>query len=236
MSFNNYHADSFTDLLYKKVDELTYKIVSVTLQVNVVQQFLNDQGITLPEGGGGNSSNSAPDSSAQMLVLQQLVNSIPVPNTCTTVSLTEFIYRVLQAYTIITNYQPHLEHLPILPLLGYEIFTWGEVIAAAKKIPASFVTSTLQTMNNNINSLMSGKGGGSSSGGGSSDIDYSTKITVLQAVATKIPGFLTTSTLHLLSDDLAAIKNKVYTLPMLPNPHSQDITWDEVINAAIKIN
>jgi hypothetical protein len=55
MSFNNYRSSSFTDSLYKKVDELTYKIVAVTRQVNVVQQFLKDEGITLPEGDGGNS-------------------------------------------------------------------------------------------------------------------------------------------------------------------------------------
>jgi hypothetical protein len=87
MSFNNYRSSSFTDSLYKKVDDLTYKIVSVAQQVNVVQQFLKDEGITLE--GGGSSSSSAPDCSAQMVVLQQLVNNIPVPNTYTTVCFTE---------------------------------------------------------------------------------------------------------------------------------------------------
>jgi hypothetical protein len=103
MSFNNYRSDSFTDSLYKKVDELTYKIESVTRQVNVVQQFLNEQGITLPEGGSGNSNNFAPDYIAEIVVLQQLVNNIPVPDTYTTITLTEFISRALKAYNIITN-------------------------------------------------------------------------------------------------------------------------------------
>jgi hypothetical protein len=103
MSFNNYRSSSFTDSLYKKVDELTYKIISVTRQVNVVQQFVKEEVITLPEGGGGNSSNSAPDYSTEMVVLQQLVNNIPVPDTYTTTTLTEFISRALKAYNIITN-------------------------------------------------------------------------------------------------------------------------------------
>jgi hypothetical protein len=67
MSFSNYRSESFTDSLYKKVDELTYKIVAVTRQVNVVQKFLKDEGITFPEGGGGNS---VPDYSTEMVVLQ----------------------------------------------------------------------------------------------------------------------------------------------------------------------
>jgi hypothetical protein len=168
MSFNNYRSDSFTDLLYKKVDELTYKIVSDTRQVNVVQQFLNEQGIKLPEVGGGNSNNSAPDYCAEMVVLQQVVNNIPVPDTYTTITLTEFISRALKAYNIITNYQPHLEHLPILPRLGYETLTWPDVIDAVKKIPAFFLPKTLENMYYNLNDLMSQGGGG----GSSSAVDY----------------------------------------------------------------
>jgi hypothetical protein len=91
---------------------------------------LKDGEITLPSGGC--SSSSALDYSAQIVVLQQLVNNIPVPNSYTTISLIEFIYRVLQAYTVMTNWQRHLEHFPILPLLDYKTFTLPEVIAAAR--------------------------------------------------------------------------------------------------------
>jgi hypothetical protein len=110
--------------------------VAVTKKVDQVLKFLWEDGIALPEIGGGNSSNSAPDYSAEMVVLQQLVNNIPVPDTYTTISLTEFISRALKAYNIITNYQPHLEHLPILPRIGYETLTWPDVIDAVKKVPA----------------------------------------------------------------------------------------------------
>jgi hypothetical protein len=34
---------------------------------------------------------------------------------------------------------------------------------------------------------------------------------------------------------MASVKDKVYGLSILPNPPSQDITWDEVVNTTIKI-
>jgi hypothetical protein len=64
MSFNNYHADSFIDLLNKRVDELNYKIVLALEQLNVIKKFLREDGIVPLEGGG------APDYSAEMAVLQ----------------------------------------------------------------------------------------------------------------------------------------------------------------------
>jgi hypothetical protein len=57
---------------------------------------------------------------------------------------------------------------------------------------------------------------------------------LVQAVA-KIPGGFNTGTLHLLNNDMAAIKDKVYTLPTLPNPPEESLTWEEVISAVKKI-
>jgi hypothetical protein len=88
-----------------------------------------------------------------------------------------------------TNWQSHLEHLPTLPLLGYETFTWPEDNVAIKKIPSTFATSTWQTMYYNINSLMSGEDGvgGGGCGSSSSGYDYSTDIQVLHDIVDKLP-------------------------------------------------
>jgi hypothetical protein len=40
MSFSNYRADSFIDLLNKRVDELNYKIVLALEQLEVIKKFL----------------------------------------------------------------------------------------------------------------------------------------------------------------------------------------------------
>jgi hypothetical protein len=62
-----------------------------------------------------------------MAVLQQLVCPIHVSNSLiTTVTLSEFISYALTAYVRTTNWQLHLAHLPVLPLEGYETFTWPE--------------------------------------------------------------------------------------------------------------
>jgi hypothetical protein len=63
--------------------------------------LLKDGVITIPSGS--DLSSSAPDYSAQMAVLQQLVDDIPVHNSQTTVTLSDFVYRVLQAYTVMSN-------------------------------------------------------------------------------------------------------------------------------------
>jgi hypothetical protein len=203
MFFNNYRADSFIDLLNKRVDDLSYKIVLTLDHINVILKYLKDGGIPIQSGDG--SSSSVPNYSTEMAVLQQVVGNIPVPNSLTpTITLSEFISYALTA----------------------------DVIAAAKKVPPSFITTTLQQMYKNINSLMSGDGGG---GCGSSGVNYSGEIEALQAVAAKIPGFFTTSTLHGIYDDVVAIKDKVYTLPMLPNPLEETLTWVDVISAVSMI-
>jgi hypothetical protein len=120
------------------------------------------------------------------------VNNIPVPDTYTTISLTEFISRALKAYTIITNYQPHLEHLPILPHLGYETLTWPDVIEAVKKIPNFFLRNTLENMYDNVMGLLNGTGGSSSSGGsssgsGSSGINYDVEIEAIHQIIDVLP-------------------------------------------------
>jgi hypothetical protein len=75
------------------------------------------------------------------------VGNIPVPNNpITTVTLSEFINYVFKVYIRAPNWQLYLAHLPILPLEGYQTFTWPEIIAIAKKIHASFLTTTLQQM------------------------------------------------------------------------------------------
>jgi hypothetical protein len=125
-----------------------------------------------------------------MAVLQQPVGNIPVPNSLTTtVTLSEFISYALTVYVRTTNWQLHLAHLPVLPLEGYETFTWLEVIDVAKKVPASFLNNTLGNMYENVNYLMGIYGGG---GGGSSGVNYSAEIIVLQAVAAKIPTYFNT--------------------------------------------
>jgi hypothetical protein len=52
MSFNNYRADSFIDLLNKRVDDLSYKIVLALEQINAIMKFLKDGGIQIQSGDG----------------------------------------------------------------------------------------------------------------------------------------------------------------------------------------
>jgi hypothetical protein len=51
MSFVTYRADSFTEMLNNKVDDLNYKRVLTSQRIDVVQQVLQDSGITIPSGG-----------------------------------------------------------------------------------------------------------------------------------------------------------------------------------------
>jgi hypothetical protein len=104
-----------------------------------------------------------------MAVLQQLVGPIPVPNSSsTTVTLSEFISYALTAYVRTTNWQLHLAHLPVLPLEGFETFSWLEVIDATKKVPASFLNNTLGKMYEDVNELKGLYGGGGDGGSGGS--------------------------------------------------------------------
>jgi hypothetical protein len=149
-----------------------------------------------------------------MVVLQQLVNNIPVPDTYTTITLTEFISRALKSYNIITYYQPHLEHLPILPHLGYEILTWPDVIEAVKKIPAFFLPYTLENMYNNLMGLMTGGGGGSSGSGSNSGVDYEARIEALERDIIKIPTVFTINTLPIMKEDVRVMKEKFNYIPI----------------------
>jgi hypothetical protein len=79
-------------------------------------------------------------------------------------------------------------------------------------------------MYENINSLMSGDGGGGCCGSGSGSSSSSCVDFSAELAAEKIPGGFNSGTLHLLNDDLAAIKDKVYTLPILPNPLQEPLT------------
>jgi hypothetical protein len=109
------------------------------------------------------------------------------------------------------------------PLLGQK-----EVIDAVKKVPASFSNNTLGNIYENVNYLMGLYGDGG--GGGSSGVNYRAEITALQAIAAKIPGFFNTTTLHGMFDDIAAMRDKVSTLPILPYPPNETLTWEDVIN------
>jgi hypothetical protein len=163
-----------------------------------------------------------------MVVLQQLVNNIPVPDTYTTITLTEFISRALKAYNIITNYQPHLEHLTILPHLGYETLTWPDVIDAVKKVPVFFLPYTLENMYYNVNDLMTGTVSGGSSGSSfsgsvsSSSVNYDAEITALQI-----------NTLPIMKEDVKNLKDKFTYIPIY---NSFNVTaWSEVTDSVKKI-
>jgi hypothetical protein len=174
-----------------------------------------------------------------MVVLQQLVNNIPVPDTYTTISLTEFISRALKAYNIISNYHPHLEHLPILPHLGYETLTWPDVIDAVRKVPPFFLPNTLENMYNNVMDLMS-QGGGSSSGSGSSSSgsgssgdDYDARIEALETEIIKIPTKFTINTLPIMKEDVRVMKEKFTYIPSYNSFNVQ--AWNNVVNVVVKI-
>jgi hypothetical protein len=158
MSFNNYRADSFIDLLNKKVDDLNYKIILASQQIDSILELLKDGEIPIPSGSG--SSSSVPDYSAEIAVLLQLMGNIHVPNSSTTtVTLSEFISYVLIAYVRTINWQLHLAHLPVLPLEGYEILYFAISYCCSKESSCYFFNHySIQQMYEDINTLMSGDG------------------------------------------------------------------------------
>jgi hypothetical protein len=170
MSFSNYRADSFIDLLNKRVEDLNYKIVLALEQINGILKFLKDGGIPIPSGDGGGSSSSGVDYSVDIAAIHQIIDV-----------------------------------LPVLPNLPQESLTWPELIETVKKVPNSFLPTTLRDMYDNVFSLLTG----SSTSGGSLGVSYSAEI--------------------------EAIHQIIDVLPVLPNPPSVSITWAHLIEAAEKI-
>jgi hypothetical protein len=247
MSFSNYHADSFIDLLNKRVDELNYKIVLAMEQLEVIKKFLREDGIALPERGGSNSSSSGVDYSVEILAIYQIIDVLPVLPNLPQQSLTwpKVINAIRKVPVSFLNNSLGKMYDDVYVLKGLygsgcgsgsgsnSSITWTHLIEAPEKIPGFFNTSTLHTMFDDIaamiddvNLLKNNQGGTGSSG-----VDYSAEIQALQTITAKIPAFFNTTTLQEMWNAMNIWGPKINNLPKLPNPPNETLTWEDVINA-----
>jgi hypothetical protein len=215
------NTDSFNADTWNMVYARTNMIPN-TFNSNTLQQMYNNVNDLMSSGGsgsGGSGSSSGVDYSQDIKALQTAVNAIPSTfNSSTWTNVRNNISEILN----------RIINLPYLSNLPKETYTWVKLVNDGKKVPESFLVSTLQTIKDSVDWMLDRFTYIPNTG----SFNIATWTDHIAAV-TKVPTSFTVTTLQTMYNDVDYMKDR---FNYIPNTNSFNIaTWSDLVNAVTEL-
>jgi hypothetical protein len=193
-----------------------------TFNSNTLQQMYNDVNGLMSSGGsgsGGSGSSSGVDYSQNIQALQTAVNAIP--STFNSSTWTNALTNIGVILGRITNL-PYLQNLP------EETYTWVKLVNAGKKVPESFLVSTLQSIKDSVDWMLDRFTYISNTG----SFNIATWTDHIAAVA-KVPTTFQDYTLQTMYNDVDYMRDRFTYIPNTGSFNNE--TWSGLVNAVTEL-